>query len=264
MSDSSEARSDPADPGSVGEQGPSPGPLETIPLPAAASDPFISCSPAIAWTCIISLSLVAAAGLQIASGQAERGYFLHALCGVILCAATVSDVATRRIANRLTYPAILLGIALNLGSSVVLADRPQPSLFSWLGATGPADAAWGFGAAAALGLLSFSFRGLGGGDVKLLAAMGAMLGLNLTTAVLFNGVVFAAAIGATNWLCGGKPMQKAQAAVLGVYCRVYRQDPGRSIYRFRPGESPFALSLTLGFFLAHQVALHRVMLGVPW
>jgi prepilin peptidase CpaA len=88
---------------------------------------------------------------------------LVAACGLSLAAA-VSDARSGTIPNRLTLPGLALGLV--------------------LGALG--DGGWGFGAALCGAALSFLapylvFRGsrgvaIGGGDVKLFAALGALLG----------------------------------------------------------------------------------------
>ena len=80
---------------------------------------------------------------------------------VTLGCAVVTDLRARRISNRLTYPAAALGLAVHA-------------------ATG----GWGGLSASALGLLlglaiflvPFLLGGMGGGDVKLLAAIGALQG----------------------------------------------------------------------------------------
>jgi Flp pilus assembly protein protease CpaA len=238
--------------------------LETLPLPASGGRPLFNCGSGVAWAVILSATLVLAAALQMASGQTERGFVLPALCGVILSIATLSDIATRRIANRLTYPAILLGLALNLGVSTLGGPATGSTVVLWMGSTGVSDAAWGFGVAALIGLVSFPLRGLGGGDVKLLAAVGAMVGLHVFAAIMFNAVIVAAVLGGMNWICGGAPMRRLQVATLALYTRLFRHERTRAVYCFRPTESPFALALMAGFLVAPFEALHRSLLGVPW
>lgn len=80
------------------------------------------------------------------------------LCLVI--AAGISDVRSRRIPNWMTVPAAIAGIALN--SALV----PK----GWM------VALMGMGLALLVYLPLFVVRGMGGGDVKLMAAIGALAG----------------------------------------------------------------------------------------
>ena len=85
---------------------------------------------------------------------------------VLLCllvVATVTDVRERRIYNWNTYPGILLGLALNY----FVADL-----------VGLQDGLIGFFACGFLMLFCLVFFDIGGGDVKLIAMMGAFLGLH--------------------------------------------------------------------------------------
>ena len=78
--------------------------------------------------------------------------------------ATVTDLRTRRIPNWLTVSTLLLGFVLN-----ALIAYPSPLDGVWL-------AAKGFALAFALNLAMYTLHMTGAGDVKLLAAVGAMVG----------------------------------------------------------------------------------------
>jgi prepilin peptidase CpaA len=91
---------------------------------------------------------------------------------VALCVA--SDVRTLRIPNALTGPAILIGVALNAWLS------------GWAGVT---SSLAGFALATAILIVPFALGGIGGGDVKMMAAVGALLGPRLVLASL--GIGFA-------------------------------------------------------------------------
>src|SRR6187402_2302320 len=79
----------------------------------------------------------------------------------IALAACMTDLRTRRVPNALTLGAALAAVAFHAATSA-----GSGLLFAVLG--------WGVGLLMFLPL--FALRGIGGGDVKLLAALGAWLG----------------------------------------------------------------------------------------
>ncbi len=231
---------------------------------SSASDRASTTQVATAWILALSVAAISAAGLQYASKQTDYGFFLLALCIVIVFGATWSDVATRRIPNVLTYPAIILGFAFN-GVLPFLVERWHLDTAEvFLGASGTLECVQGFGLCAAIGIVSFMARGLGGGDVKLLAAVGAMIGFASVVAVLFNTLLVAAVIGILNWLVGGTLMRRLQGLAHSIYFSIIMRADMREVYRFRPTESPFALSLLIGLISAQFVALHQRIWEVSW
>ena len=218
--------------------------------PAAdAINPVAWWSPG-AWLAVISLAAATASVWQIGLGRTDRGFFVLAVTSIVLTAAAVVDAACRRIPNRLTYPAIVLGLALNVAAPLLLSAMGARLVLLWLGATTPTDALLGFGLCAILGIGSFAAGGLGGGDAKVLAMVGAFLGLSGVLPVLFNAILFAAVVGVTNLLAGGRlvgGMQKLALTVLRTAWPSLTTNPPAT---FRRGEAPFAVSLLLGFALA--------------
>jgi prepilin peptidase CpaA len=105
--------------------------------------------------------------------------------GALACAGigSVPDVRSRRIPNRLTGPAILAGLALHaaLGGWHGLGDSALAGLI-----------------AGAIFLIFFLAGGMGAGDVKLMAAVGAFAGLSALPTVMIAtaiaGAVFAVAV----------------------------------------------------------------------
>ena len=85
----------------------------------------------------------------------------------------VSDVRTRRIPNVLTGPALLAGIALNAG------------IGGWSGLQGSLA---GMAVAMVVLIGPFALGGIGGGDVKMMAAVGALLGPILVIRSLVAGL----------------------------------------------------------------------------
>jgi prepilin peptidase CpaA len=89
--------------------------------------------------------------------------------GVALCAA-ISDVRTRRIPNRLTYPAVLAGLLC------------QGVIHGWRGLLQSAIGGLIFGG---VFMLFYLVRAMGAGDVKLATALGCIVGSGATVQVMF-------------------------------------------------------------------------------
>ncbi len=100
------------------------------------------------------------------------------LLGLTLVAA-VTDVLRNKIYNWNTYSGILAGLALSVVGSVWLrADgAAEARLAYWLGAPELRDSVSGLLTCGGLMIVCFSvFPGFGGGDVKLMAMIGALMG----------------------------------------------------------------------------------------
>jgi prepilin peptidase CpaA len=94
----------------------------------------------------------------------------------LVAIAGITDIRSRKIPNLVTYPGLAAALALNLATiwfseSVVEAWQP---LIGWVGWR---DSLSGLAVCGLFMLVCFVFFGIGGGDVKLLAMMGAFLGL---------------------------------------------------------------------------------------
>jgi len=230
---------------------------------AEGSKPLTASTVVSWWVLAICMAAVIAAGLQLWSKQTQYGFYLLSLCFIVCVAAAWVDVATRRIPNILTYPAILIGLALNAAAPPVLNALGADVAVVWLGASGPRDAMLGFGLCAVIGIVSFIARGLGGGDVKLLGAVGVLLGFDAVVAVLFNTLIVAAVIGVLNWAVKGTLMARAQI-VAGNLLTAFVTRSRTNIYPFKETEAPFGLALLIGLTLAQFFAIHRFLLSVSW
>jgi prepilin peptidase CpaA len=92
------------------------------------------------------------------------------LAAAVAVAAAVTDVKERRIPNRLTYPAAVCGVLLQL------------ALHGWTGLL------LGIGGVLLFGGMFMPFfliRAIGAGDVKLAAALGGIVGIGATLQVMF-------------------------------------------------------------------------------
>ncbi len=95
--------------------------------------------------------------------------YLLVCASVIAMAGAIHDARSRRIPNRLTFTAIAAGFAV------------RAAVGGWLGLE---SAIWGALIAGGFFFLFFIVGGMGGGDVKLMAAVGAWVGMNQVVPIL--------------------------------------------------------------------------------
>src|SRR6478609_9232265 len=107
-----------------------------------------------------------------------------ALLVILTATAAVTDVVYHRIYNWITYPGIVLALAVNCLDN------------GWNdGYPGLEDSLKGFALCGGLMLVSFVLFRVGGGDVKLMAMLGAFLGLERGLDALLWTFVLGAAAG---------------------------------------------------------------------
>ena len=95
----------------------------------------------------------------------------------LLAVAAASDVLRHRIYNWTTYPGILAALGLNaLGSGLLAAESADPATLARLGWIGFAGSLFGLAICGGVLLVCFVLFKVGGGDVKLMAMLGAFLG----------------------------------------------------------------------------------------
>jgi prepilin peptidase CpaA len=208
----------------------------------------------------VSVAAVVASSLQVLLERPDQGFFLPVLCLLVCFVAAWLDVATRRIPNVLTYPAIVLGLVLNVVAPLVLVRADLPVAVVWLGSHGALDGGLGFGVAAGIGVVSFLARGLGGGDVKLLGAVGAMLGLGLFVPVFVNTLVVAAVLGLLNWAFRGTLVPRIQVVAGNVLAALFTGQPLKGVYPFGRTESPFGVALLIGVASAPFFSILHLLL----
>jgi prepilin peptidase CpaA len=123
-------------------------------------------------------------------------FALVLLIALVLVAA-FTDATRHKIYNWNTYPGIALGLTLALLGAAWESFAPESAsqwqpLIGWRHWT---DSFLGFAACGALMTLCFVFFGAGGGDVKLLAMIGSLTGLESGLQVILWTFVFAGCVG---------------------------------------------------------------------
>jgi len=103
----------------------------------------------------------------------------------VLIVAAVTDLRRGTVYNWLTYPAIVVGLALGAAGGAAAGDVGNGFMNHFLG--------FGFGFGVLLA--AYVLGGMGGGDVKLMAAVGAILGWPGALHAVFYSFVTGAAIG---------------------------------------------------------------------
>lgn len=166
---------------------------------------------------------------------------------LLLLAASISDLRTRRIPNRLTFGGIALALLYGL-----LAPHPHGGGFFW--------ALGGMALGLAMMLPLYLLHAMGGGDVKLMAMVGSFIGPEATwQAVIFvfitGGV---AAIGYALWhRMAGKLLRNSAEAVQLLYINVAAgiAPDARASSAHSVGKLPYGVSIALGtlaFLVARQ------------
>lgn len=135
-------------------------------------------------------------GVEVQTGL---GYFVVPAPGALW--ATVVDVIDREIPDR-----IPLGVALWAIGAESLGWLP----FSWL------SLVLDFAAALIVGVVGFWFRSLGGGDVKLLAALGASVGFFTVCPLLFWTALAGGLLGGIAAYRGERELAFAPAIAVGL------------------------------------------------
>lgn len=129
-------------------------------------------------------------------------HFTTAGAAILLTAAFVSDMRTMRIPNRLNAAALAAGILFHAAAGVWIGlNEPATGSESWLLAVlrsagqGLLTACLGAGAGFAMMLPLYRLGAVGGGDVKLFAALGSWIGMRETFDCLIYAILAAGAYG---------------------------------------------------------------------
>ena len=171
---------------------------------------------------------------------------LKALLALIVITAAIFDGRWRRVPNWLTVPGVLLGIALN----TIL-----------LGSEGLRSSLEGLGLALVIYLALFLLRAMGGGDVKLMAAVGAIAGGSNWLSIFVLTLLFGGVAAIILILARRRVRQTFQnmwliIASLGSGQAPYKRNPQLDVRSEESVRLPHAVTIACGAlaFLAAQAA----------
>jgi prepilin peptidase CpaA len=177
--------------------------------------------------------------------QTTAGYLLVAIdvltiLLLVLCASW--DLKYRRIPNWATLPGIVLGLGMS-------------SLHSgWAGLKASGlGLLVGFGALLVLFVLGW----MGGGDVKLMAAVGALKGYPFVVSALFYSLVVGVVIGVAMLVWNRKTLRTFKNLFFVLFSRVSRLVPKQDIDPKETQKIPFGLAIVLGTVWA-------LVMGYAW
>ena len=168
---------------------------------------------------------------------------IAAIAVVFIVACCVVDARTRRIPNVLSAGAMLAGLGLNT---------------AYFGVSGLGVSVGGLLAAAAVLLPAFAVGGLGAGDVKMMGAIGALLGPQLALAALGLGMIFGGFIMLAHLARLGRLKEKLGA----TWAMVAAASFARSVEPLRgPAADPDAIALPYSVPLGLGTVAVLIFLG---
>jgi prepilin peptidase CpaA len=167
--------------------------------------------------------------MQTMAGFVSVATNVSALLLLALCAYW--DVRYRRIPNWATLPGAVLGLGMN-------------SLFlGWQGTKASGlGLLVGFGALLVLFVLGW----MGGGDVKLMAAVGALKGFPFIVGALFYSLLVAVVIGVALLIWNRRVLRTVKNMFFVMGSRVTKLIPKQNIDKEQTQKLPFGLAIVLG------------------
>lgn len=132
------------------------------------------------------LASLAAVAVIAGARQFTAPSFLIHLLTCLLAVASYVDLKSLKIPNWLTYTATIVAIVLN-GLAAGLSAWTGMATPAWLGAIGFGPSLLGAGTGLAVMLVIYALSGRGAGDVKLAAAIGAIVGpIQIVAIILYT------------------------------------------------------------------------------
>ncbi len=161
----------------------------------------------------------------------------------ILLVASYTDWRWQKIFNWLTVPALVAGFVVSLAAGAI-AGGPSGALSSGLSSLA------GFGFLAAIFLVLGLLGGMKGGDLKLMAAVGAWLGWPLSISAMLYvaicGGVFSLVWAAAHGVLG-KTFRQIQGFFLAMQSGI---NPGKMIAESAAPLFPYGISIAVGTLMA--------------
>lgn len=171
----------------------------------------------------------------------------YCVLAVVLVVAAITDVRSGKIFNIVTYPAIAVGL---VGHTLV------GGLFGGEEAIGLAGSVLGFAAGFLPLLLVWMAGGIGGGDAKLMGAVGALTGWRFTLTAMVYGLLVVAVMAIFVMI-----RRRIAIATLGRIWRFLYLSftPGRGAGPSGPESPtvPFGLALCIGSAVAMAQLLYK-------
>jgi prepilin peptidase CpaA len=159
----------------------------------------------------------------------------------VLLVAAIYDVRFRRIPNWVTVPGVVLGLALN----AFLYD-PLGGLFSLAGLL---VSLRGLGLAFVVYLVLYIVRAMGAGDVKLMAAVGALVGWQDWFAIFFITAILGGVMGAILIVSRGR-IAKTLSNISFIFGEMLHGRPAHIKREELDARSPKAFGLAHGAVIA--------------
>lgn len=161
---------------------------------------------------------------------------LKALLALVVIVAAIFDLRSRRVPNWLTVSGLLLGI---LANTILSGGEGLRSSFE------------GLGLALLIYLPLYLLRGTGGGDVKLMAAVGAITGPGNWLRIFFLTVIFGAVAAIILILVKGRVRQTLRnmgliLVSLGSGHAPYEKSPELDVHRDQSVRLPHAVTIAAG------------------
>jgi prepilin peptidase CpaA len=171
--------------------------------------------------------------------------FIPGIAAALAATAAVTDVRDRRIPNRLTYSAMIAGLAL------------QAAVHGWRGLLLSATGCCIFGG---VFLLFYLVRAMGAGDVKLAAALGCIIGPAASWQVMFFTALAGGVMAVVVMVVRRRTLQTLRntLAVAGFHAR-----HGLRMHPFVNLDNPDAVRLPYGLAFAAGT-LYWAVVVQPW
>lgn len=160
----------------------------------------------------------------------------YGVLAVVLVVCAVTDVRTGKIYNVVTYPAIAIAL---------IGHTLTGSLFGHEEAMGLTGSLAGLAVGFAPMLLAWAAGGIGGGDAKLMAAVGALTGWRFVVMAMFYGFAVAALMAIVVMLQRRIAWQTLKRIGRFLYLALTPGKPGDPATAESP-KVPFGLALCIG------------------